>query len=76
MQCLELGSWGLVAEDANPFLGMLGAKGTKVGALMGRRTSRTKASPGQGRSICTILLGSRVGNISEAGESALEQTHG
>lgn len=32
MQCLELRSWGMVAEDANPFPVMLGAEGTKVGA--------------------------------------------
>lgn len=30
MQCLELGIWGMVAEDSNPFPGMLGAKGTKM----------------------------------------------
>lgn len=73
MQCLEPGSWGVVAEDANPFLGMPGAKGTKVGAPHGVQDLQHQGFPGARQERLRNSPGVKGGKlISQAGESTLE----
>lgn len=77
MQCLELWSWGMVAEDANSFPGMLGAKGTKMKKVHGAQNFQHQSFPWARQENSCNSPEAKGGKLisAEAGESALEQTH-